>query len=314
MTILRGVPAAGRPGLALLLLAGAATGARAQTPDRFDGRVALGYVAEQLAFGPRIPGTEGHRRMGDWLEQRLRARAPHVVVQQWTHQSRDGVRLPLRNLVARFNPTARQRILLVAHWDTRPRSDATSGDQADQPVPGANDGGSGVAVLLHLADRLASEPPEVGVDLLFVDGEDYGSFADDGWPDVLIGSQYYAANPLPGPAPRFAIVFDMVGDRDLVLPQEGYSVSRAPEVVRLVWDAAARLGHDDVFVPRGGHTLTDDHLPLQRAGIPAIVLIDFDYGPGHAWWHTPDDTIDKLSARSLEVVGRVALEVIRSVR
>lgn len=301
-------------GVVLILVVLAGCGQTAP-PPAFDGEAALEYIRTQLAFGPRIPGTEGHRRTGDWLDSLLRLRADTVVVQSWDHETKSGTTIPLRNFIARFNPSAEARILLLAHWDTRPHADAADGDEADLPVPGANDGASGVALLLGIADQLkAMPPPAVGVDLLFVDGEDYGSFGDQAWQDVLIGSQYYAANPLPGPRPEFAILFDMVGDAELEIFQEGNSLTGAPGVVARVWDAAAGLGYGHIFVKRSRHTLSDDHIPLQRIGIAAIDVIDFDYGPNNSYWHTPLDTEDKVSARSLEVVGRVAMAVIFGIR
>ena len=278
----------------------------------FDSAAALALAERQVAFGPRVPGTEGHARMAAWLDSLLRARADSVVVQRWTHVTRGGDTLPLINLFASFNPTATQRILFLAHWDTRPRSDGPAATPADsaKPVPGANDGASGVAVLLGVAEALDSVPPSIGVDLLFVDGEDYGDFFADGRPDVLIGSRYYAQNQL-APAPLYAVLFDMVGDRELRISREGNSVIGAPEVVDLVWRVAAEAGHSDVFVPFEGTTATDDHVELQRVGIRAIDLIDFSYGPGNAWWHSPEDTMDKISARSLGIVGDVALRLVQ---
>jgi len=288
--------------LAGLVLTTAGCG-QAPDPPPFDGEAALAYARTQLEFGYRIPGTEGHRRMGDWLDSTLRARADEVLVQSWDHTAADGSALPLRNFIARFNPAAADRILLVAHWDTRPIADAP--DSRDSAaVPGANDGASGVAVLLGVADVLKAHPAPIGVDLLFVDGEDYGSFAQER--DVLLGSKYYAKNPAPGPTPLFAVVFDMVGDADLQIYQESYSLTGAPEIVDRVWQVAADLGYREVFIPQGRHTITDDHIPLQEVGIRAIDLIDFDY----PHWHTVEDTIDKLSARSLGIVGHVALGVI----
>ena len=298
------------PLLILAAIAAAACGRDRAPTRRFDGQAALSYAAAQVAFGPRVPGTEGHARTAAWLDSLLRARADTVVAQRWNHVTRTGDSIPLVNFVARFNPASTQRLLFVAHWDTRPRSDGPGASPADSatPVPGANDGASGVAVLLGVADALAALPPAIGVDLLFVDGEDYGIFAEKD--DVLIGSRYYALHPV-GPPPLYAVVFDMVGDRDLRLSREGNSMVGAPEVVELVWTTAAEAGFGGVFVGHEGMTVDDDHVPLQKGGIRAVDVIDFSYGPNHSWWHTPDDTMDKISARSLEIVGTVALALVQ---
>jgi hypothetical protein len=280
--------------------AGAAAGR-----GEFDGDVALSYAAAQMAFGPRVPNTDGHRRAGDWILEQLRTRADSVDVQGFTHVTVDGDTLRLRNFVARFRPEATERILLLAHWDTRPRADQSRnlGDQ-QRPVPGANDGASGVAVLLGVADALKRRPPALGVDLLFVDGEDYGDFGV--YKDVLLGSRHYAATA--GPArPLFAVLFDMVGDADLRIPQEGNSARRAPEVVDRVWSKAEDMGYGRIFRPTVSGAVTDDHIPLLDAGFRAIDVIDFDY----PHWHTTDDTLDKLSARSLKAVGDVAIALVR---
>ena len=173
-------------------------------------------------------------------------------------------------------------------------------------MPGANDGASGVAVLLGVADALKARPTAgVGVDLLFVDGEDYGDFADSN--DVLIGSRYFAAHQPAGYPPLYAVLFDMVGDKDLDIYYEGNSQATAPEVVERVWRTARDLGYGPYFLPGVKHTLIDDHVALQRAGIHAIDVVDFDY----PYWHTPDDTIDKVAAGSLQVVGDVAVALVR---
>lgn len=280
-------------------------------PREFDGARALQYAATQVEFGPRIPGTDAHRRMGAWLDSMARARADSVIVQDWEHVTAKGVRLPLRNVLMRFNPAATERVLFLAHWDTRPMADKAL-DAADQarPVPGANDGASGVAVLLGMADALRQAPPTtVGVDLLFVDGEDFGSFEDT--TETLLGARYYARHLPPGGMPRFAVLLDMIGDRDLRITQEGNSLLGAPEIVEKVWKVAKAAGHGDIFVQEAGLTVVDDHVPLQQVGIRAIDVIDFSYGSNNTLWHTPDDTIDKLGASSLQAVGDVMMLVIR---
>jgi glutaminyl-peptide cyclotransferase len=197
------------------------------------------------------------------------------------------------------------RVVFLAHWDTRPKADK-SPNLADQqrPVPGANDGASGVALLLGVADALKKKAPAVGVDLVMVDGEDYGDFAVA--KDVLLGSRYYAKH-LPATKPLFAIVWDMIGDKDLQIYQEGYSVANAPEVVQRVWAMADELGYGKTFRSTVGYSLDDDHIPLQEAGLRAIDIIDFDF-PAH---HTVGDTEDKVSAASLGIVGEVALALTR---
>jgi Zn-dependent M28 family amino/carboxypeptidase len=278
----------------------------APPPREFDGAAAFHYIETQVGFGPRIPGTEAHQRMAAWLDSLLRTRADTLVRQQWTHVTAKGDSLALTNFLARFNPSAQQRILYLAHWDSRPHADGPTSTDSTAPVPGANDGGSGVAVLLGVADVLHKAPPKVGVDLLFVDGEDYGDFTATP-DDVLIGSRYYAAHQPPGPMPLFAVLFDLVADRDLQIYQEGNSLVGAPEVVNLVWDTAKLLGLQAVFVDRPKHTLIDDHLELQKVGIRAIDVVDFDYPS----WHTPEDKLDKVSGQSLQKVGDVAVAVVR---
>jgi hypothetical protein len=272
----------------------------------FDGAGAFRYIETQVAFGPRIPGTEAHRRAAQWLDSLLRQRADTVVVQSWTHVTTSGDSVPLTNFVARFRPGAGKRLLFLAHWDSRPTADSPTSPDSTKPVPGANDGGSGVAALLGVADVLKRAPPSIGVDLLFVDGEDYGDFTKTP-KDVLIGSRYYAVHQVPGPQPLYAVLFDLVADKDLQIFEEGNSLVGAPEVVELVWNTAKDLGYAGTFVATPKHTLIDDHLELQKAGIRAIDVVDFDYPS----WHTKDDTIDKVSAASLQIVGDVAVALVR---
>lgn len=289
---------------AVLSLVGCQRPVRPRTA--FDGQAALAYAKTQLDFGPRIPGSAGAQQCGDWIVAQMRQRADTVIVQSWTYTTTRGTVLPLRNILARFRPGATDRVLYVTHWDTRPISDeARNPAQRSIPVPGANDGASGVALFLALGDVLKKTPPNVGVDLLFVDGEDYGDFTT--MHDVLLGSTYFASHlPEPGYRPLYGVLWDMIGDRDLDIYEEGNSVHFAPEVVQRVWTEAADLGYDRYFIPETRYTVTDDHLPLLKAGLRVIDVIDLDY-PAH---HTPDDTIDKISAASLQVVGDVATALV----
>jgi len=294
----------------LLFLTATGCHTRSEHAREFNGDSALAYVKAQIAFGPRVPDTEGHVKAGDWIIAQLKSRADSVEIQAFTHVAVGGETLRLRNIIGKFRPDQPDRILLLAHWDSRPRSEhsANIGDQM-RPLPGANDGASGVAVLLGVADALKRQPPNLGVDLLFVDGEDYGDFTAD--KDVLLGSRYYATHLPAGPRPLFAVLFDMVGDADLNVFQESNSVANAPEVVERVWNRADELGFGKAFRPSVVYGLTDDHIPLQKAGIRAIDVIDFEYGPNNSYWHTVDDTIDKVSARSLGIVGEVAVSLTR---
>jgi hypothetical protein len=292
--------------LGLVIGLGSCARKAAPPPREFDSSKAFEYLRTQVSFGTRIPGTASHERMANWLDSLLRARADTLIVQSWIHVTADGDSLPLRNFLARFNPKATTRILFLAHWDTRPRSDGPNSKNQKAPVPGANDGASGVAVLLGVADALKRQPPAIGVDLLFDDGEDYGDFNEHP-NDVLIGARYYAAHQPPGTPPKYAVLFDLVADKDLQIYQEGNSLTGAPEIVQLVWATAKRLGKQSAFIDSPKHTLTDDHVELQKAGIKAIDVVDFDYPA----WHTPEDTIDKVSAASLQTVGDVAMALIR---
>ncbi len=216
-------------------------------PREFPGERAFDYVRQQLDFGPRVPNTPGHDKTGDWILARLRATADTVAVQPIRHVTQQGATLRLRNLFARFRPELAERVLFLAHWDTRPKADQSQNlGQQRLPVPGANDGASGVAVLLGVADALKAKPPTVGVDLLFVDGEDYGDFTKDS-SDVLIGSRWFAAHQPPGYPPLYAVLFDMVGDRSLQIYYEGNSMAGAPEVVERVWRTASDLCSGPVF-------------------------------------------------------------------
>lgn len=289
------------------LAAQVSTAPRPANPAAFDGEAALRYVRAQVEFGPRVPGTVSARRTGDWLVERMRERADTVIVQTWTHRTQAGALVPMRNIFAQIGRGMPERVLYVAHWDTRPVSDNEfEAELRDRPADGANDGASGVGMLLALADALKHAPPTVGVDILLVDGEDYGTFGPD--VDVVIGAQHFATNlPIANYRPAFGVVWDMVGDRDLRIMQERHSLRGAPEIVERVWMQAAALGYRRNFVPSPGYQVMDDHIPLQRLGWRVIDVIDLDY----QYHHTTGDTIDRISAESLRIVGEVALALVR---
>ena len=271
----------------------------------FDADAAFQLLERQVAFGPRVPGSAGHAAQLQWMREYLAARADTLIEQPFTHTGPRGETLKLTNLFARFQPEIRDRVLLLAHWDTRPTADAESDpERRAQPIPGANDGASGTAVLLQLAEVLSSHSPPIGVDLLLVDGEDYA-------PDhMYLGAKHFAAHKPVGYEPFYGILLDMVGDRDPVFPQEGYSRQYAPEVVERVWRMAERLGHGAHFPRSPGIHISDDHVPLNQAGIRTIDIIDFDYGPANAYWHTLDDSLENVSRVGLGVVGETLLELL----
>ncbi|MES2460565.1 MAG: M28 family peptidase [Armatimonadota bacterium] len=281
---------------------GAPPASLAPAGPAFDSKRAFGDLQKQVAFGPRVSQTKGHEDALNWLLAELKKSAGDQGVRRQDFTAPlGGKRLPMTNVIAQFNPTAKKQVLLCAHWDTRPTADMEiDAAKKKQPIPGANDGASGVAVLLELARQFAAKPPPVGVQIVFFDGEDYGP----GNEQMYLGARYYARRPAR-PLPAYAILIDMIGDKDLQIWREQYSETNAREINDKVWKAAEALGAK-AFQPGVKFTITDDHLPLQESGIKAIDLIDFDYGP----WHTLDDTPAQCSPASLKTIGDVLAKVI----
>ena len=274
----------------------------------FRAQNALDLARAQVEFGPRIPGTPAHDSTRMWIAERLRRSGARVAELPVT-VTHGGETLQGTNLFASFDTTATRRILLAAHWDTRPVAD-NDPDPArrSEPVPGANDGASGVAVLLEMARLFGEHPPPVGIDLVFFDLEDAGEtgFESDSTklPYALGSAAFVQQNPRYRPA--YGVLLDMVGDRDLRLPKEGYSAQAAPDIVERVWEAARRVGAD-AFVDEVGGAVFDDHIPFLQRGIPVIDVIQT---PFPDTWHTTADTMDRLDAVSLGQVGRTLVELI----
>jgi len=262
-------------------------------PSRFDGKRAYSDVLAQMALGPRPVGSEAHAAVIEHIKSELERAGWEVEIQQAEMMGHT-----LRNIVARRGDVPAE-LLLGAHYDTRLFADRDP-DPAKrlQPVPGADDGASGVAVLLELARTLPKDT--VPVELAFFDGEDNGDIA--GW-DWLLGSQAYVANLKETPSAM--VLVDMVGDADLTLPREGYS---DPGLTQAIWETARRIGHGDVFLDQPGGRILDDHWPFIQAGIPAVDIIDINY----PHWHTTADTADKVSPESLEAVGATLLEWVKN--
>jgi Zn-dependent M28 family amino/carboxypeptidase len=250
----------------------------------FDGQRAYQDVLTQVSFGSRVPGSAGHARIQEWMQEELESAGWQVEI-----QTSEALGHPIENLVARRSADPPQ-IILGAHYDTRMFAD-NDPDPAQHTsyVPGANDGASGVAVLLELARTLPTD--SVPVWLLFVDAEDNGQIA--GWDWILGSREFVKQNPVD---PRAAVIVDMIGDADLNIYKERNS---NPELTDEIWQVAKGLGYESKFIPEYRHSMTDDHIPFVQAGIPAVDIIDFDY----PYWHTIQDTPDKVSAESLQAVG-----------
>lgn len=286
----------------LCLLAALVLPSSCSGKSHVDGARMLASVKYQCDAGPRVCGTSAHDKVRDWIADQTRRLGGAVELQSFT-DSATGKPIALTNIIARFGPRTGRRILFCAHYDSRPWCDQDpDSSYHDQPVPGANDGASGVAVLLELGELMQRSAPPIGVDLVFLDGEDLGT--RDRPQEYCLGSRGYAARlPVIGaPArPVAGFLFDMVGDRDLQIYHERNSVERAANLTRLVAEAAratgARSFHDETK-----WSIIDDHVPLLDAGLPTVDIIDFDYPA----WHTHRDTPDQVSAASLAEVARLA--------
>lgn len=294
---------------------------RGRPVPAFESDSAYRFVRQQVAFGPRNPGSEGHRRTQAWLTDKLTEYAGQrgVYVQRFVEEGYEGDTLRLANIIAAFNPSAPDRIMLCAHWDTRPRAEEDP-ENPSGPIPGADDGGSGVAVLLELARLFRQQPPPIGVDIVLFDGEDYGKTGDMG--NYFLGSRHWSENqPVPDYRPRFGILLDMVGGRDAQFPKEQNSYRMAPSLVNEVWSIAAEKGFSDIFIDRPGSAISDDHVVINRIlGIPTIDIIRHrppDTGDASGgsvrfapYWHTRQDDMGIISRTSLGAVGAVLAELI----
>jgi hypothetical protein len=289
----------------------------------FNSDSAYTFVERQVEFGPRIPNTEAHKRAGDFFINSFRNYGAEVTVQEFEVPSIDGPRLKLRNIIASFFPENQKRIMLAAHWDTRPYADKDEEDPYAQ-FQGANDGASGVAVLLEIARQFGGNPaPAVGVDLILFDGEDWGEREDEEnqipppegfekwW---CMGSQYWGKNKHQRNYHAFyGIVVDMVGARNAKFFKEGSSREFAPRIVDKVWNTAARLGYSDYFVSQHAHAITDDHYFVNKlAKIPTIDIVHYQPGIGYFgdFHHTQKDNISLISKETLGAVGNTLLNVI----
>ncbi|TVQ12774.1 MAG: M28 family peptidase [Balneolaceae bacterium] len=282
----------------------------------FSGDSAYTNVQKQLEFGPRVPGTQSHTDTRNFLINTLRDRAGrrNVFTQDFS-RTIYGDTLQMSNIIAAFNLEAADRIFLCAHWDTRPRADRDPDiTRRNEPIPGADDGASGVAVLLEIARILAENPPPIGVDLVLFDGEDYGREGDLQY--YFLGAREWAENPpVPGYRPRFGILLDMVGAKDAVFPKELYSLTYARPLVDGVWEVASGLGYGNKFPDIRGAAISDDHVVInEKLGIPTINIIHHNRGSGDSvfpeYWHTHADNLDIISEETLGMIGHILTEII----
>ena len=276
------------------------------------------YVEEQVAFGPRVPNTAEHRATLDYLQSKLKQFGATVRLQSFEADAYDGTTLALSNVIASFYPEQKKRILLAAHWDTRHIADKDSTDKT-LPIDGANDGASGVGVLLEIARVLgaAAKQPNVGVDIILFDGEDYGRPQDDPVYDgrhwYCLGSQYWANNKHQANYFAFyGVLLDMVGDKDAVFPLEGASLRMAPSIQKKVWTIGNQLGYSQYFKFTEGPEIYDDHIPVNMdATIPMVDIIDLrsatTFFPQH---HTHADNMDNISPATLKAVGQTLVQVL----
>lgn len=283
----------------------------AVVPD-FSADSAMNYLRRQVSFGPRVPNTEAHRKAGDWMVSELKRHGAEVHEQTADLTAFDGTVLKCRNIFARFNPEAKgERLLLMAHYDTRPWADEDP-DPANhkRPIEGANDGASGVAVILETIRNLSADNPGTGIDILLSDAEDYGVSDDENsW---ALGARYFAEHMhADGWAPSKAILLDMVGGRDAKFPYEFFSRQYAPALDREFRNAAAKAGYADLFPDSPGSAVTDDHVELIKKGVPVIDIIEYNSETGfNPTWHTMADNIDNIDPATLKAVGQSLLQYI----
>lgn len=284
----------------------------------FNADSAYASIERQCAFGERVPGSKAHADCADYIVAQFKARGLDVMEQKADCKMWDGKTFGMRNIIAQYKPEATERVIICTHWESRPWADADKdSSQHRLPVMAANDGASGVGVMLEVARHLAEIKPNVGIDFICYDLEDYGApYWETNPPqdgsDWCVGSRYWSQNPhKPGYTARYGILLDMVGGKDARFHFEGYSMKYASNVVAKVWDAANNLGFSNYFVSEEGGWVTDDHGPMNEiAGIPSIDIIAFSTDGFGKTWHTRQDTPENISKETLKAVGQTLLQVL----
>ncbi|MCL1850089.1 MAG: M28 family peptidase [Bacteroidetes bacterium] len=284
----------------------------------FDADSAFNFVKAQTDCGPRVPNTDAHKQCAQLLQNKLEQYCDKVLVQSFVTHTFDGTKINCKNIIGSFSPEEPKRILLASHWDSRPFADNDPNPaNKDKPIDGANDGASGVGILLEIARQLKEKNPQAGVDIIFFDAEDWGTRSGqnesgDWW---CLGAQHWAKNPhIANYEATFGILLDMVGATNATFKQEYYSTYFASPIVRKVWGKAYQLGYKDYFVNTASNPITDDHVYVNRlAKIPMIDIIHQDNTTGTGFpstWHTLQDNISNIDRHTLYVVGTTLLTVI----
>ncbi|MCF8256355.1 MAG: M28 family peptidase [Flavobacteriales bacterium] len=290
-----------------------------QPAPEFNADSAYAHIASQVAFGPRIPGTETHAKCGDHLVAILRSCGAEVIEQRDSTTVAKGVRLPVRNIIASFSPEKKERILLFAHWDSRPMADMDP-HRPNEPIEAAHDGASGVGVLLEIARLIGLQQPSVGVDIILFDTEDQGKVWEDG-DDYgtefffCMGSRLWAARPhVEGYAPRYGIMLDMVAASDARFTLEQHSMAHAGPQMRNIWAIAHRLGFAPYFPFNLTQAVQHDHRFITEvSGIPTLAIMHHDntsrstFG---SYWHTHSDNLQSVDRNTLKAVGQTVVQTL----
>ena len=291
-----------------------------KTAPDFNADSAYTFIEKQVSFGPRIPGTPAQTSCANWLTQKMKSFTPDVIVQDVQVALYLQKNVACKNIIGSFNPQAKKRILLCAHWDTRPWSDRDK-TEPKKPFDGADDGGSGVAVLLEIARQLKTDQPDVGIDIAFFDVEDYGPPAwesrQEDQNSYCLGTQEWANHPhVPNYRAYYGILLDMVGAKNATFLQEGLSLEYAPSIVKKVWDTGNALGYGNYFSYTKVNGITDDHTfvnSLNQTPCIDIISLDKTSGTGFpAHWHTQQDNMNIIDKNTLKAVGQTLLQVIYS--
>ena len=297
--------------------------AMAAIPDSipvFNADSAYHYTETQVAFGPRVPGTEAHSACAGYLSGELKRLGATVTVQEATLKLQDGTPVPIKNIIGSFQPENKSRILLFAHWDSRPYADHDPNpDNWNKPIDGANDGAGACAALLEIARQIGQNQPAIGVDVIFFDLEDWGPpdfpAKDNHYGDWCMGAEYWARNPhVPNYVARYGILLDMVSAPDAQFYKEMISQQNASPIIKKVWEAARATGYDSYFINQNGDSIMDDHVPVMNyRNIPSIDIIHYVPGSSSgfgAYWHTLADNMDHVSKETLKAVGQTILYVL----